>query len=257
MNLWTATRNRILRHPKRPESVFAPGGVERLSVQAGYREAKPFPNLVLDGLFDAAVLRAIVREFPGPGVDGIEKHDDGVYVRLKHNTTWESAFGPYTRGLLQEMTGPRVLLALERMSGISGLIGDPYLFGGGLHFTARGGKLAIHADFNRHPKLNLDRRLNLLIYLNEDWNEANQGWLELWDRDMQGAVARIAPTFNRTVIFSTTSFSFHGQPEPVLGPDGLVRRSVALYYYTNGRPDGETNAHDHSTLWQSRPDQGF
>lgn len=256
-DLWTVALNRLLGRPARPLAVFAAGGVERLAGHAGYGEAKPFPHLVLDGLFDVALLRAVVGEFPSPDADRVELHNDGVYVRLKRNTTWETAFGPCTRRLFETMASPVVLLALERMSGISGLIADPYLFGGGLHFTGRGGTLAIHADFNRHPKLNLDRRLNLLLYLNENWPEEYQGWLELWDRDMRGAAVRIAPVFNRTVIFNTTSFSFHGQPEPVLGPAGIVRRSVALYYYTNGRPDGEISERDHSTLWQSRPDRGF
>jgi Rps23 Pro-64 3,4-dihydroxylase Tpa1-like proline 4-hydroxylase len=115
----------------------------------------------------------------------------------------------------------------------------------------------MHADFNRHPKLNLDRRLNLLVYLNEGWAEQNQGWLELWDRTMRNRVTRVLPVFNRTVVFSTTSFSFHGQPEPILGPPDLVRRSIALYYYTNGRPAEEISEPDHSTLWQARPDDGF
>ena len=84
------------------------------------------------------------------------------------------------------------------------MIPDPYLIGGGLHRTRVGGSLAVHADFNKHPRFTLDRRLNLLVYLNEDWTEANGGWLELWDRDMQRCVQRVLPTFNRTVIFSTS-----------------------------------------------------
>jgi hypothetical protein len=213
--------------------------------------------VTIDGLFNPDLLRGIIGEFPDPSKDLVETHNDGVYVRHKQNTTWETNYGPHTRRIFAEMASPCMLLALERMSGISGLIADPYLFGGGLHVTSAGGKLAVHADFNRHPKLNLDRRLNLLLYLNESWTDRNQGWLELWDRDMREAVKRITPVFNRTVIFSTTSFSFHGQPEPVLGPPGVMRRSIALYYYTNGRPAEEITERDHSTLWQSRPGVGY
>ncbi|MSP01749.1 MAG: 2OG-Fe(II) oxygenase [Acetobacteraceae bacterium] len=245
------------RFRRRPEMVFAPGGLERLAGHEGYALAEPFPHLTLDGLFDDTLLRAVVAEFPNPDTGAVESHNDGVYVRLKHNTTWQTRSGPTTARLLAELSGPRVLLALERATGISGLMPDPYLFGGGLHFTGAGGKLAVHADFNRHPKLLLDRRLNLLLYLNEGWSERNQGWLELWDREMRIRVTRIAPLFNRAVIFSTTSFSFHGQPEPILGPPGLMRRSVALYYYTNGRPPDEVSEPDHSTLWRARPGEGF
>jgi 2OG-Fe(II) oxygenase superfamily len=237
--------------------VFTPDGLERLACHEGYSQAQPFPHLMLDGLFDPGLLRAVVNEFPDANKDVVEAHNDGTYVRLKHNTTWETSFGPHTRRLFAELASPSALLALERVSGISGLLPDPYMFGGGLHFTRAGGKLAMHADFNRHPKLNLDRRLNLLLYLNEGWTEANQGWLELWDREMRKCEARVLPLFNRTVLFSTTSFSFHGQPEPILGSSDLVRRSVALYYYTNGRPAEEITESDHSTLWRARPDEGY
>jgi Rps23 Pro-64 3,4-dihydroxylase Tpa1-like proline 4-hydroxylase len=237
--------------------VFTPEGLERLACHEGYAHAEPFPHLVIDGLFNADLLRAIAGEFPNKTRDVVEAHNDGVYVRLKHNTTWETEFGPTSRRFFAAMSSPLVLLALERVSGISGLMPDPYMFGGGLHFTDAGGKLAVHADFNRHPKLNLDRRLNLLLYLNEGWMENNQGWLELWDKEMRNPVTRIAPLFNRTVMFNTTSFSFHGQPEPIVGPPELVRRSIALYYYTNGRPAEEITEPDHSTLWQRRPEAGY
>jgi Rps23 Pro-64 3,4-dihydroxylase Tpa1-like proline 4-hydroxylase len=237
--------------------VFAPDGLERLACHEGYASAEPFPHLILDGLFNPELLRAVVEEFPDAEKGIVEVHNDGVYVRLKHNTTWETELGPRTRRFFNEMASPLMLLALERASGISGLMPDPYMFGGGLHFTSAGGKLAVHADFNRHPKLNLDRRLNLLLYLNEGWTEDNQGWLELWDREMRNRVARISPVFNRTVIFSTTSFSFHGQPELIVGPPGLVRRSIALYYYTNGRPADEITEKNHSTLWRARPTGGY
>ncbi len=237
--------------------VFTPDGRQRLADCADYARAKPFPHLMLDGIFNPRLLRAIVNEFPDQNTNIVEEHNDGVYVRHKHNTTWETRFGHQTKSLFAVLSSPPVLLALERVCGISGLIADPYMFGGGLHFTGSGGKLAVHADFNRHPKLNLDRRLNLLIYLNEGWTEANQGWLELWDRDMGTCVTRISPVFNRLVIFGTTSSSFHGQPEPILGSPDLVRRSIALYYYTNGRPAEEITEVDHSTLWQQRPRDGY
>lgn len=251
------TLSRLLGLPASSPPVFAPDGLERLACHEGYAQARPFPYLTLDGLFNPDLLREVVDEFPDKQKDVVEAHNDGVYVRLKHNTTWETEFGPHTRRFFAEMASPLVLLALERVCGIPGLIPDPYMFGGGLHFTDSGGKLAVHADFNRHPKLNLDRRLNLLVYLNEGWTEENQGWLELWDKDMRQCVTRVAPLFNRTVVFSTTSFSFHGQPEPILGPPGLVRRSIALYYYTNGRPAEEIAEADHSTLWRSRPNAGY
>jgi Rps23 Pro-64 3,4-dihydroxylase Tpa1-like proline 4-hydroxylase len=96
----------------------------------------------------------------------------------------------------------------------------------------------VHADFNRHEKLNLDRRLNLLLYLNRDWKEEYGGHLQLWTRDMGRCVVKVLPVFNRCVVFSTTDFSYHGHPDPLTCPPGRTRKSIAMYYYTNGRAGG-------------------
>jgi len=237
--------------------IYSEGGLSLLPPLEQYSAASPFPHMQTDGVFNPDYLHRILAEWPKDTRKNVETHNDGVYVRKKQSTTWEADLGPYTRRFFTEMASPRILLALERMTGISGLIPDPYLFGGGLHFTQAGGTLAVHADFNRLPKLNLDRRLNLLIYMNEGWTEANQGWLELWDREMKVCEQRILPVFNRMAVFSTTSHSFHGQPEPIIGPPDLFRRSIAFYYYTNGRPAEEIAEGEHSTLWQERPEQGY
>lgn len=118
------------------------------------------------------------------------------------------------------------------MTGIEGLIQDPYLFGGGIHSVGAGGFLKIHADFNWHHKLNLYRRLNLLLYLNSDWQETWGGALELWDVDMASCRVSIPPLINRMVIFNTSDMSFHGHPDPLMCPENRMRNSIALYYYT-------------------------
>ena len=160
--------------------------------------------------------------------------------------------GDQTRLLLYQLNGSVFLQFLEQLTGIDGLIPDPYFGGGGLHQIERGGYLKVHADFNWHPKLRLDRRLNLLLYLNKDWKEAYGGHLELWSRNMTRCVQRILPIFNRCVIFSTTDTSYHGHPDPLRCPPSITRKSLALYYYTNGRPEQEQSA-PHDTLFQERP----
>ena len=121
-----------------------------------------------------------------------------------------------------------------------------------MHSTKTGGYLKVHADFNKHPTLALDRRLNLLIYLNEDWLPEYGGDLELWTTDMGPCVEKIAPVAGRCVIFRTSSTSFHGHPHPLACPPDRTRRSIALYYYSNGRPQ-EEGSEEHGTLWQSTP----
>ena len=145
---------------------------------------------------------------------------------------------------------------METLTGIENLISDPYFLGAGLHQIPRGGKLAVHADFNRHNKFPLDRRLNILVYLNKDWKEEYGGHLELWDRDMSKC-KKIAPLFNRMVVFPVTDWAYHGHPEPLTCPEGRTRKSIALYYYTNGRPENEVKKGKKSTQFVPRPGENF
>ncbi|MFL6451973.1 MAG: 2OG-Fe(II) oxygenase [Bryobacteraceae bacterium] len=239
--------------------LFAPGAIERLEGHQGFHAAKPYSHLVMQDLFNPQALRLVLEEWPVKD-QNVEKHDDGTYVKKKTGTTWKTKFGPHTQRYFNELSSPAFLQTLQKVTNMWGLIPDPYMFGGGLHATATGGKLAVHADYNKHPFFKLDRRLNLLIYLNEGWTEKNGGWLELWDREMKSCVKRILPEFNQTVLFATDRYSFHGQPEPVVGPPNLWRKSIALYYFSNGRADEglpPDSSGEHSTLWQERPAAGF
>jgi len=212
-----------------------------------YRAPQPFPHIVLDGLFDDELLGGVLREFPSPEAMRWNRFDNAREKKLGYFHA-ASAIPETIRRVLLELNAFETLLWLEQLTGIDGLIPDPYFGGGGLHQIEPGGFLKVHADFNVHPKLKLDRRLNLLVYLNENWREEYGGHLELWDREARGCVERILPTFNRTVVFSTSDTSFHGHPHPLQSPPGVTRKSISLYYYTAGRPDGERSA-PHDTLF--------
>ncbi|HEV7425205.1 MAG TPA: 2OG-Fe(II) oxygenase [Thermoanaerobaculia bacterium] len=220
------------------------------TLHAQYENAEPFPHIVLDGLFDDDALDAVLHEFPSRQATKWREFDSTTEKKLGyfHET---STISKTVRAFLDAMNSFEMLLWLEALTGIEGLIPDPYFGGGGLHQIEPGGFLKIHADFNVHPKLKLDRRLNMLIYLNRNWRDEYGGHLELWDRDMAACRKKILPLFNRTVIFSTTDTSFHGHPHPLTAPEGMSRKSVSLYYYTAGRPEAERSA-PHDTLFMPR-----
>ena len=220
---------------------------------ADFQTAQPFKHIVIDGLFNEALLRQIADEFYAANDARWQRFENSREGKLAISNS-EKHLPPATKMFVRGLNAEPFLLALEALTGISGLIPDPYLVGAGMHGIPCGGKLAIHADFNKHPLMNIDRRLNLLIYLNKDWQESYGGHLELWDRTMQHCVQRILPLFNRTVLFLTDDFSFHGHPDPLTCPPGLMRKSIAMYYYTNGRPASEIrDAPEHDTLFQERP----
>lgn len=214
-----------------------------------YRDANPFPHIVLDGLFDDQTLDAVLCEFPSPSETQWTRFDNPLEKKLGFFYE-HSSISKTIRDFLNAMNSFEMLLWLEALTGIDGLIPDPYFGGGGLHQIEPGGFLKVHADFNVHPKLKLDRRLNMLIYLNKEWKEEYGGHLELWDREGKNCRKRVLPLFNRTVVFSTTDTSFHGHPHPLTSPPGVTRKSVSLYYYTAGRPAEERSV-PHDTLFIS------
>ncbi|MCB0507474.1 MAG: 2OG-Fe(II) oxygenase [Bacteroidetes bacterium] len=164
---------------------------------------------------------------------------------MKLATKGEYRFGEKTKAFVHFLNSQPFLEFLQQLTGIKEtLIPDPYFEGGGFHEIKPGGYLKMHVDFHKQKLTNLDRRLNILIYLNEDWKEEYGGNFELWERDMSKPVKKILPIFNRLAMFSTTDYSWHGHPDPLTCPPDRSRRSIALYYYTNGRPDEEVKSGD-------------
>jgi hypothetical protein len=232
-----------------PSFFFDPALLDRVGSKYGasYREAKPFPHIVMDGLFPANLLENVLAEFPDPTKTKWKQCYHANSKKL--SCADETMMGSVTRNLIAQLNSGLFLSFLEQLTGIAGLLPDPHLFGGGLHLIEPGGFLKIHADFNIHEKLRLDRRLNALLFLNQDWHESYGGHFEMWDREMTKCQARVLPVINRFVVFSTTDWSYHGHPEPLTCPPGRSRKSIAMYYYTNGRPAEEMSA-SHSTLYQ-------
>jgi hypothetical protein len=217
-----------------------------------YKGADPFPSIYFDDFFNSEFLEEVLAEFPNLGDKADIQYNNPNEVKLA--SRGEQKFGPKTKVLMHFLNSEPFLTFLSELSGITELISDPYFEGGGCHQIKPGGMLKIHADFNKHRTLGLDRRLNFLIYLNKDWKEEYGGHFELWNTDMTESRTKILPVFNRVAMFSTTDFSYHGHPDKLACPADRSRKSLALYYYTNGRPQEEVNAglEDHTTLFKER-----
>ena len=216
-----------------------------------YRQAQPFPHAVIDNIFPAAFAQMLLDHFPQD-----PKAHDKVYEK-GYGGTHKRQISPYDcdetmRAAFALFNSAPMLQFIEALTGMKGLLPDPYFAGGGLHETSAGGLLGIHADFQVNESLQLYRRVNMLVYLNQDWKLEYGGNLELWDRQMQAKQQTVAPLFNRCVIFNTDADSFHGHPDPLTTPEGVTRRSIALYYY-QALPIPNEQGESRHTLYVARP----
>ncbi|KRF24824.1 MULTISPECIES: 2OG-Fe(II) oxygenase [unclassified Phycicoccus] len=214
-----------------------------------YRSAQPFPHIVLDDVLFADAFTRAAQEFPAmrdPFWKGYLHVNE-----TKYGNTQPDTWGPTLTEVAKEFVSPEFVGFLEELTGISDLLPDWSMDGGGLHQTLRGGHLNIHADFTtHHVNEQWSRRVNILLYLNEEWREEWGGELELWDKEMTAAQAKVQPAGNRMLIFTTSEDSFHGHPDALTCPEDVARRSMALYYFTE-----EENAVRKSTNYRARPDE--
>lgn len=212
-----------------------------------YQSRQPYPYGGFDDFLPEKVLTRVLEEIRS--LPEAETMFDRPQEKLKTSYLPER-LPPYTRNLFYVLNSRPFVRFLEEMTGISGLIPDPYFAGGGVHVVANGGHLDIHADFNHNAKLDLERRLNILIYLNKDWKKEYGGSFEIWNTDMTEQVESYVPVFNRMCCFNTGSDTWHGNPETVNHPDGEPRMSLALYYYT---ATWDQTRKSHTTLFKPRP----
>jgi Rps23 Pro-64 3,4-dihydroxylase Tpa1-like proline 4-hydroxylase len=211
---------------------FSCSELERVaeSLRRDYETAEPFPHVVIDDLLPIDVLEGLHAEFPDPDHPEWQLHDDPRQQKLQGHR--RELHGPFTRQVLGELMGRDFLAFLEDVTGVRGLVTDPSLVYGGLHQILPGGHLQIHVDVTFEPRLHLERRLNLILYLNPRWEEGWAGELELWDPTAEVCVVRVQPKWGRMVLFSATPTAYHGHPRPLACPADVSRRSLALYYYT-------------------------
>jgi hypothetical protein len=196
-----------------------------------FAAGEPFAHVVIDDLLNPAAADAVLREFNRPEDGWTFLHHFNEHKRI---FTALDRMGPASRALFAELQSAAFLRSLETLTGIGDLLADPQLDGGGLHETRPGGFLNVHADFLSHTRQrHWSREINLILFLNRDWDESYAGWLELWNADVSRCVRRITPSFNRCVIFRVGRTSFHGVPAGVRCPEGRTRRSIALYYFTD------------------------
>ncbi|HUQ74168.1 MAG TPA: 2OG-Fe(II) oxygenase [Burkholderiales bacterium] len=207
-------------------------------LRAEFERGAPFPHLVIDDFFHPDVAAVLERDIPAFDDPSWWEYSNPIEEKRALNH-WDRF--PATTYRVFSYLNSGFLADVAELTGIDDLRADVGLHGGGWHLHGRGGKLNVHLDYSVHPKLALERRLNLIVYLASGWDPAWGGALGLWSHDADNTspkdlVKSIDCRFNRAVIFDTTH-SWHGLPDPIACPEGVYRKSIAVYYLTPVRED--------------------
>jgi hypothetical protein len=230
---------------------------EAARVKAAFRSADPFPHVVIDDFFTEAFFTQLQRDFPqrGAGYDRFCREDGGE-IGTNYANGEVASFPPAFRTLDALIASPAFRRQITELTGIDGLEYDATYFGGGIRESASGTFLPAHLDFNHHPQTQYHRRMNLLFYLNDEWDAGWGGNLQV-HRDPNvftgdtSLVQSYPPLRNRCLIFETSEISWHGFDRLAL-PEGKSRRAFTVYYYTEHRPD-EAAVKLHNTEYVEPP----
>lgn len=188
-----------------------------------FKNAKPFPHLVVDGFWSDTDLELCAAEFPEPSDRRWKTYPDPKEYgkrALDDPNQWGRGVGQF----MAHCSSPAMLDALEQLTDIAPLSADAV--GGGMHMTGTDGRLDMHVDFNVHPDGQKIRRLNVLTFMARDWDPEWGGVLYLGENKE----VEVVPAWNRMVIFACSDVSWHGHPDPIIGDHW--RKSLACYYYT-------------------------
>ncbi len=232
--------------------VLRPLDVPRLTRE--FRNAEPFPFIVIDELLQPEFAREVADAYPTFD-NALAKGFafDFVNEKKKVQVTDATKFPAAVKRLHDAISSESFRAQLSEITGIRNLLADDELVGGGMHVMGSAGRLDVHVDFNLIEQRQLHRRLNILVYLNPVWKDAWGGYIELWDKDVRRCHHAFLPAFNRCVIFETSAISFHGV-SAVQCPDDVERKSFAAYYYTREAPPSYEGK-SHSTIFRARPDE--
>jgi Rps23 Pro-64 3,4-dihydroxylase Tpa1-like proline 4-hydroxylase len=212
---------------------------------AAFNSAQPFRHIIIDNFLNTSDAIDLYENFPD--VHDMRTHYKGLNEKkseLSGFNLLNSSFNQLHQNLITEAT----ITGLEKLTGLSPLSTIEDRLGYGLHQGGNNSFLDIHIDYNIHPIQNKHRKLNLILFLNKEWQDEWGGYLEFWDRDVKQCITSVKPVFNRCVVFECSEISYHGY-STIKVPQGVTRKSYYQYYFLPNTSD--TKFHD--TIFKPRP----
>lgn len=196
----------------------------------------PFDHWIIDDFLDIEDAKKLSNEFVDYDNEDVVRYSGWIGEKRTCNI-W-NRFPPLTYKTFSNLLSLDFVSTISSITGIESIYPDIGLHGGGMHMSKTGGSLAVHLDYSIHPKLDLQRKLNLILYLEEDYDPSWGGSLQLWSHDFENnkplkKIKEVEPLFNRAILFDTTQHSWHGFPDKIRTPQGKMRKSFAVYYMTD------------------------
>jgi Rps23 Pro-64 3,4-dihydroxylase Tpa1-like proline 4-hydroxylase len=212
-----------------------------------YCERTPYPFAVFDGLFDNQLLQEINGEIDQSTFQQDTRSIDGEEIKTRSDFEDNEALPPSMRAVFEVINGGKFLNLVSKLTQIEGLISDPYYDGGGVNVIRNNGTLAVHVDGTTQHRMKVCRRINAILFLNDEWKLSWNGYHEQWvflnpalapDNENQHwkCIRKVLPKKNRLYIFTTNDHSWHGHAGTLNVPEEVERRSLISYYYTATRP---------------------
>lgn len=213
--------------------------IEQLSKT--FSTALPFEHIVIDNFLDTNYAKTLLEKFPI--VDKKSWHEYMNPIEIKYAFDNISELDPEVRNYFYLLSHHKVVKMIEKLTQFEDLKVDEYLHGAGLHAHPRDGKLNVHLDYEIHPFTGMERKLNIILFLSDNWDPSWNGANELWDKNHTKCITRTHIKFNRAIIFKTTDDSWHGLPTPIQCPESIFRKSIAYYYVSDKHSKIEKKTH--------------
>lgn len=215
-----------------------------------FKSRSPYPFAYYDGLFDDHILKRVNEEIDCRDFEIDGRKIEGEEIKVRSDFEDNESLPEYTKKIFEVMNGGKFLNIVSSLTGIDGLIPDPYYDGGGINMIENGGTLAVHVDGTHNHRMNVCRRINAILFLNENWDVNWNGYHEQWiyknkslspfnEHQEWRCVRKILPKMNRLFVFITNDHSWHGHAGVLSVPEGVQRRSLIAYYYTVDRPSSD------------------
>lgn len=198
-------------------------------LQPQFTQALPFEHIIIPNFLNENVANSLYEQFPEDITsDNWHKYYNPIEVKYAHDNM--EKMPDNFKEMFYLLSTKEICSKFSKLSNIPGLEPDPYLHGAGLHILPRNGRLHLHLDYEKHPYLNKERRLNLILYLTKDWNPEWNGDTQLWNKEMDKCVVKSPVIFNTAIIFKTNEISWHGLPDKITCPEGVYRKTLAYYF---------------------------